>query len=365
MIDESMDKEQMAQPPQPYEFRSQSTWKRLLIMVGGVLMNLLLAFLLFWLILFKWGETYIPADNAKYGFIYHPIAHEIGLLDGDRVLQVGSVEVKDARDIAKSLLLDDPKTLTVLRNGAIFEIDVPEDYAKQMLAEEVKQFADYRFPTIVDSVIPASNAAKGGLMKNDSIVSVNEKEVIFFNEFSKELGNNKDSQIIIGFYRNGELMQDNFDVDGNGKLGFVPKSPAMLLGYDNLEYGFWEALPAGVSKGVNILVDYVKQFKLVFSREGAKQLGGFGAIGNLFPAFWDWQFFWYITAFISLILAFMNILPIPALDGGHVIFLLYEIVTGKKPSDKFMEKAQVIGMVILFALIIYANGNDIYRWLIK
>ena len=365
MIDESMDKQQMAQPPQPWEFRSQSTWKRLFIMLGGVLMNLLLAFVLFWLILFKWGETYIPAENAKYGYTYHQIAYNIGLQDGDNILKIGSLEVKDVHDITKYLLLDSPKNITLQRNGEIIEIDVPEDFATQMLTEKVKQFADFRFPTIVDSIIPGSNADKGGLMKFDSIVSVNEKEVLFFNEFSKELSNSKNEQIIIGFYRNGEFIQNNFDVDSNGKIGFAPKSPAMILGYDSRNYGFFEALPAGISKGVSILVDYVKQFKLVFSREGAKQLGGFGTIGNLYHSYWDWQLFWYTTAFLSLILAFMNILPIPALDGGHVIFLLYEIITGRKPSDKFLEKAQVIGMIILFALMIYANGNDILRWLNK
>jgi len=365
MIDESLDTKQLAQPPQPWEFRSQSAWKRLFIMLGGVLMNVILAFLLFWLILFKWGEAYIPAENAKYGFTYHSVAHQIGLQEGDKVLKVNDFEIKHVIDIGKHLLLEASKTMTVQRGDSVFDIIVPADYKKLLLSKEVKQFADYRFPNIVDSVIPNSNAQKGGLLKNDSIVSINGNEVPFFNDFAKELRNHKNQQILIGLFRNGEYIEKPFDIDGNGKVGFAPRSHATILGYDIVTYGFWEALPAGVSKGFGILVDYIKQFKLVFSREGAKQLGGFGAIGNLYPSFWDWQTFWYTTAFLSLILAFMNILPIPALDGGHVIFLFYEMITGRKPNDKFMEKAQIVGMTLLIMLLLYANGNDIYRWLMK
>ena len=365
MIDESLDTKQLAQPPQPWEFRSQPAWQRLLIMLGGVLMNMVLAFLLFWLILFKWGEAYIPAEKAKYGFSYHSVAYEIGLKDGDKVLKVDTFEVKHVHDIGKYILLESPKTMTVQRGDSVFVLNIPTDYVKHILSLEVKRFADYRFPNVVDSVVPGSNAQKGGLMKHDSIVSINGISVPYFNDFANELSAHKNKQILLGLYRNGEYIEKQFDVNENGKLGYGPKSEVAILGYDTVEYNFGEALPAGVSKGLGILVDYVKQFKLVFSREGAKQLGGFGAIGNLYPSFWDWQSFWYTTAFLSLILAFMNILPIPALDGGHVLFLFYEMITGRKPSEKFLEKAQMIGMALLIMLLIYANGNDIYRWLIK
>ena len=365
MIDESLDKKQMEQPPQPYEFRVQKTWKRLFIMLGGVLANILTAFLLFWLILFKWGESYIPTENAKYGFSYHQIANEIGLQNGDRILKIDEFEITFVNEITKILLLDEPKTITVKRNDSIFKISVPENFAKQMLAKEVKKFAEIRFPNIVDSVIAGSNAQKGGLIKNDSIVSINGIEVSFFNDFARELSKHKENQIVIGLYRNEELIEKNLYVDKNGRIGYYPKSDTKILGYDTIEYGFFEALPAGVSKGIDILANYVKQFKLIFSREGAKQLGGFGAIGNLYPSSWDWQSFWYTTAFLSLILAFMNILPIPALDGGHVLFVLYEMVTGRKPNDKFIEKAQIVGMILLLMLLVYANGNDIFRWLSK
>jgi len=365
MIDESLDTKQLAQPPQPWEFRSQPSWQRLLIMLGGVLMNVILAFLLFWLIFFKWGEAYIPAEYAKYGYTYHSVAYEIGLQEGDKVLKVNDFDIKHVTEIGKYLLLEASKTITVQRGDTVFNINIPADYKKKLLSKEVRRFADYRIPNIVDSIISGSNAQKGGLLKNDSIVSVNGIEVPFFSDFSKELGANKDKQVIFGLYRNGEYIEKHFNIDGNGKVGYGPRPQALILGYVIVEYGFFEALPAGVSKGFGILVDYIKQFKLIFSREGAKQLGGFGAIGNLYPAFWDWQSFWYTTAFLSLILAFMNILPIPALDGGHVIFLFYEMITGRKPSEKFLEKAQMIGMILLIMLLVYANGNDIYRWLMK
>ncbi|MDR2928887.1 MAG: RIP metalloprotease RseP [Cytophagaceae bacterium] len=363
MIDESMDKEQLAKPPQSWEFRSHPAWQRLLIMVGGVLVNVVAAIVIFWLILFKWGEAYIPAENAKYGFAYHPIANEIGLHDGDRVLKVDTFIIDNVNDIGKYILLDGAKAMTVVRGDSVFDVQIPDGFALRMVADKVKAFADYRFPNIVDSVVPQSNAAKGGLLKNDSIVMVNGAEMPYFHNFTAELTKHKSEKVNIGVYRNGQLVSLSLDVDANGKVGFGPKSPADILGYRTIEYGFLEAFPAGVSKGMGILVSYVKQFKLVFTREGAKQLGGFGTIGSLYPAFWDWHTFWFTTAFLSLILAFMNILPIPALDGGHVMFLLYEMITGRKPSDKFLEHAQIIGMLLLLALLLYANGNDVVRWI--
>lgn len=365
MIDESMDKEQMQQPAQPWEFRAKPTWQRLLIMVGGVFVNFITAFAIFWLILFKWGESYIPANNAVYGFSFHPIAHEMGLQDGDRILKIDTFVIDNIQMVGRYLMLEEPSQMTVAREDSVFTLPIPVDIKKKLLSEEVRMFADYRFPVVVDSVIPGMAAGEAGLLKYDSIYSVNGIETPFYNELIAQLSRNIGDTVNIGVYRGSESLTLPILVNESGKIGFGSKSPSEILGYTIVKYGFFEALPAGISKGVKILVNYVKQLKLVFTREGAKQIGGFGAIGNLFPAVWDWESFWYNTAFLSLILAFMNILPIPALDGGHVFFLLYEIITRRKPSEKFMENAQVVGMIIVFGLVLYANGNDLFRWLFK
>ena len=365
MVDESLDREQMAKPPQPYEFRSQSVGKRFFIMIGGVMLNLLAAFFIFWLILFKWGEEYIPAEYAKYGFDYHPIAHEIGLQDGDRVLKTDNHEIETVRDIFNNIILNAPKTMTVLRGDSIIYLTIPDDYAKRLIAQKVNEFAAYRFPAIVDSVPLGSNAYIAGLQKNDQIISINDIETESFTEFRNELSNNKETMISLGLFRNGEFKQINCEVTTDGTIGFYPKHPGLILGYAQITYGFWEALPVGISRGITVLVNYVKQFRIIFSKEGAQQLGGFGTIGNLFDASWNWHSFWYYTGLLSVVLAFMNILPIPALDGGHLLFLGYEAITRKKPGDKFLERAQIIGMIFLLAVLIYANGNDIVRWLAK
>ncbi len=365
MIDESMDKEQLAKPAEPWEFRAKPAWQRLLIMVGGVLVNLIGALIIFWMILFTWGESYIPAKEAKYGLQFHPVMHEIGLQDGDQVLSMDQHTIESITDIAKNIFLEDVKSMQVKRGDSVLTIAIPHDFNKVLLAREVKMVATYQIPTVVDSVLAGSNADKGGLMKGDSIVSINDIQTPYFHQFSTQAKNNSSKTIQVGVYRHGEPDTLSILVSEAGTLGFATKGPDRFLKVETREYGFFEALPAGVSMGVNLLTNYIKQFKLVFSKEGVKQLGGFGAIGNLFPKAWDWTIFWYNTAFLSLMLAFMNILPIPALDGGHVLFLLYEIVSGRKPGDKFMEYAQITGMVILFSLLIYANGNDIFKAFFK
>ncbi|TCO07982.1 RIP metalloprotease RseP [Natronoflexus pectinivorans] len=363
MIDESMDKEQMNQPPQPFEFRSKPAWQRLLIMVGGVLVNFLTAIVIFWMILFKWGESYIPAENAKYGFYFHPIAHEIGLQDGDRVLMADTFKINTINTIAAHILLDNVTTLTIERDGSIMTLPVPAEFKQQILADEVRVLADFNLPVIVNKLQSGSNADRAGLKPGDSIVAVNNNKTIFFNQFARELNNSKDSEAIISLYRNQELLHIPVQVTDDGEIGFFPKTPNAIFGYTQISYGFFEALPAGINKGVSTLKNYVRQFRLVFTREGARQIGGFGTIGSLFAPSWDWQNFWFMTAFLSIILAFMNILPIPALDGGHVLFLIYEIITRRKPSEKFMEYAQMTGMILLLSLLLYANGNDIYRYI--
>ncbi len=365
MIDESMDKEQMKQPPQPWEFRSKPAWQRLLIMVGGVVVNFLLAIFIFWMILFKWGESYIPAENAKYGLHFHPVAHEIGLQDGDNVLSVGDFPVKTIGDISYNILLEDVSEMEVQRGKSIIRLDIPDGFQKEILAGQVRQFADFRMPVLVDSVVQGVNNHEGGIRANDSIVAINNVSTPFFHEFSAEMGKHSNDTVIVSLYRGGELLHQNVWVNELGQIGFLLKGPDEVFGSKTQTFGFFEALPAGINKGVKTLTDYVKQMKLVFTKEGAKQVGGFAAIGNLFPSVWHWPSFWYFTAFLSIILAFMNILPIPGLDGGHVLFLLYEIIVGRKPSDKFMEYAVTAGLLFLVALLLFVNGNDLYRFLFK
>ncbi len=360
MIDESMDKEAMKLPPQPWEFRAKPAWQRLLIMTGGVLVNFITALVIFWMVLYIWGQAYFDSDSAKYGFHYASVAHEIGLQDGDRVTHVDTFKVKTISDIARYILLEDTKDLTVVRNDSTIKIPIPEDFDQKILASGVKEFAVFQIPTVIDSVVPKHGAAKAGIMKGDSVVAVNGKPALYFHQFQDEIVSNAGKTISVELIRDTTLWAFDIQVSKKGKIGVGNKQPSFIK-IKQFKYGFWEAAPAGIKKGFNILIDYVKQLKLIFTKEGVKQIGGFGTIGNLFPATWDWYVFWSNTALISLILAFMNILPIPALDGGHVLFLLYEMVTGRKPSDKFLEHAQIVGMILLFGLLLYANGNDIFK----
>ncbi len=365
MIDESMDKEAMAQPAQPWEFRAKPAWQRLLIMVGGVLVNFIMAIFIYWMILFTWGATYVPVKSAKHGLYYHEVAKEIGLQDGDIVLKVDNFEVEESNDIARYILLENASQLTVQRGSEVIELSIPEGYDQRMISEEVKIFAQVRFPVIVAKLMSSSNAEKAGLIVGDSIVSVNQRPTIYFNELTEALKANKSNQIELGVYRADSLITLTTQVTDVGTIGFSPVSLSNYVSVERHTYGFWEACPKGINMGLDILVGYVKQLRLIFTKEGAKQVGGFGAMGNLFPSQWNWYVFWSNTALISMILAFMNILPIPALDGGHVLFLLYEMVTGRKPGDKFMEYAQITGMVLLLGLLLFANGNDIFKTFFK
>ncbi|MCG8581422.1 MAG: RIP metalloprotease RseP [Bacteroidales bacterium] len=365
MIDESMDKEAMSQPAQPWEFRSKPAWQRLMIMIGGVLVNFITAFFIYWMVLYTWGESYIPVQSAKHGLYYHEVAKEIGLQDGDIVLKVDEYKVEESGDIARFILLENAKELTVKRGEKTIYLAIPEGYDQRMISEEVRGFADVRYPVVVQETLSGSDADKAGLLPGDSIVSVNGESTAFYNEFTSSLAANIQKEISLGVYRNGEQTSLSLTVPKSGKIGFYLVSPEKYVDIQRHKYGFWEACPKGITKGLDILVGYVKQLRLIFTKEGAKQVGGFGAMGKLFPSTWNWYVFWSNTALISMILAFMNILPIPALDGGHVLFLLYEMVTGRKPGDKFMEYAQITGMILLLGLLLFANGNDIFKAFFK
>lgn len=363
MIDESMDKEQMKQPPQPWEFRSKPTWQRLFIMIGGVLVNFILALFIYTIILFTWGESYLPTRNATYGIHADSLAQSIGLKNGDHIISVDNKQIEDFSDIIPELILSEAHTLQVERNGQYLDVPIPEDFISKLISSKNLSVISPRLPFVVGDFTRESAGKKGGMQMGDSIVGLDGKSIIFFDEFKNSLQNYKNKKTTVHVFRGNDSLTLTVEVPETGLLGIYPKAPGNFFDLEHIQYGFFAAIPAGINKGFKTLGDYIKQFKLVFSKrtKAYKEIGGFYTIGKIFPSYWDWQSFWTLTAFLSIILAFLNLLPIPALDGGHVTFLLYEIVTGRKPGDKFLEYAQIVGMVILLALLVYANGNDLLR----
>lgn len=364
MIDESMDTEQMKQPVKPWEFRAKPAWQRLLIMVGGVVFNFLLALFIYSMILFKWGDEYIPLQQAPLGMEFNETAKAIGFRDGDILISADGVPFERyGGDMLTSIV--DARQVTVQRDGEMVSVYIPEDMMDRLLADSAR-FADFRFPFVIDSIPAGAPAALAGLQAGDSITHLDGRAVSY-SDFEEDRLNriktHAPHDITLTYVRNGVADTLSLATDSLYRLGVYATSLSQLLPTVRKEYGFFESFPAGVTLGVNTLKGYVSQMKYIFSKEGAKQLGGFGTIGSIFPATWNWHQFWYMTAFLSIILAFMNILPIPALDGGHVLFLIYEIVTRRKPSDQFMERATMVGMVLLFGLLIWANFNDVLRFI--
>nr|WP_306434552.1 RIP metalloprotease RseP [Phocaeicola coprophilus] len=367
MIDESMDTEQMKQPPQPWEFRSKPAWQRLLVMIGGVLMNFLLALFIYSMILFTWGDQYIALKDMSYGMKFNETAREIGFRDGDILISADGKELTRYNvDMLRSLA--EAREVVVLRDGKEEQILMPEISLLE-IAKEDPPFVDMLIPNVVDSVLADGGFAKAGLQKGDSLIAFNGTPLHSWNEFTEQLGElrlrseveqKSSASFSLVYSRAGVRDTVNVTTDDQFKVLAYSMNP----GYQptRLTYGFFESFPAGVALGINTLKGYVNDMKYVFTKEGAKSVGGFGTIGSIFPKVWDWQRFWSMTAFLSIILAFMNILPIPALDGGHVLFLLYELVARRKPSDKFLEYAQMVGMFLLFGLLIWANFNDILRF---
>ncbi|MCF6403576.1 RIP metalloprotease RseP [Chitinophaga filiformis] len=367
MVDESMDREQMAKPPQPWEFRSKPAWQRLIIMIGGVTVNLVLGFLIYAMMLWHWGESYLPTKNLTYGIAVDSLAQSIGLRDGDMVLSVNHEPVENFKAIPAEIILREATSIQVSRAGQPMDIKIPAGFIREMIKRK-GTLMEVRVPFTVDSVLPKSAAEKAGIRKGDKTLTVNGQPGYYFHEFKKSLQAYKNKTVPVQVLREGDTIQLFAHVPETGMLGMAPANPEKDFKLATREYTFFEAIPAGFSKCINTLVKYVQQLRLIFVSKEVKaneSLGGFISIGNLFPAHWDWIAFWEMTALLSIILAFMNILPIPALDGGHVLFLLYEIVTGRKPSEKFLEYAQIVGMIILFGLLIYANGLDIWRSLFK
>ena len=367
MIDESMDTEQMKQPMQPREFRAKPAWQRLLIMIGGVLFNFLLALFIYSMILFAWGDEYVPLQKAPLGLDFNETAKAIGFRDGDILVSADGVPFERyGGDMLTSIV--DARQVSVLRNGQEVSVYIPEDMMERLLADSVR-FASFRYPFVIDSIMPGQPAALAGLQPGDSITQLDGRNIAYF-DFKEEMlnrqkaANDSTSRLLtLTYVRAGVADTVKLTTDSLYQIGVAASLQTnKLLPVVKKEYSFFASIPAGVTLGVNTLKGYVSQMKYLFSKEGAKQLGGFGTIGSIFPATWDWYQFWYMTAFLSIILAFMNILPIPALDGGHVLFLIYEIVARRKPSDKFMERAQMVGMFLLFGLLIWANFNDVLRF---
>lgn len=361
MIDESMDTDQMKQDPQPWEFRSKPAWQRLIIMLGGVTVNLALGFLIYMMILFVWGKNTLPNTALPLGMGVTPLAQEIGFEKGDQILLVDGQPLDMVLDINKMLLVRSVNRVEVARaDGRRVTLQIPENIGDRMFSSGEMSILYPLLPAVVDSVAVDKNAFRAGFESGDKIVSANGFPIsdwLALRDF-----NSKNAGQTVAFVVERQGSRDTLQLllDDEGKMGVIPKSSIKI---NQVSLSLGESIREGFSYGYWTLFDYVAQFKYIFTKKGASQLGGFGAIGSLFPNQWDWRAFWASTAFISIILAFMNLLPIPALDGGHVMFLLYEMVTGKKPNDKFMEYAHMVGFFLLLALVIYANGNDLFRFL--
>lgn len=364
MIDESMDKEQMAGPPQPWEFRSKPAWQRLIIMLGGVTVNIIVGFVIYSSILYFYGRDVTTNEDIPQGFAVAETFKEFGFRDGDKVLTVNGEELLNVMDVNRYLFLRDVETIEVQHtDGSTETISMPEDIGTTMFKQDIlRPFQPLRSP-VIDTVDQAFPAYEAGFKKGDIITNVNGTAVSYWHELRQNVQKDVENTIVVS--RNGSLDTLTVTPTETGQIGVNNYGRDVNLGETKLSYTLGESITGGVGYGYDILKDYVKQFKYVFTKKGATQVGGFGAIGNLFPDKWNWLSFWQTTALISIILAFMNVLPIPALDGGHVMFLLYEMISGRKPNDKFMEYAQMIGFFLLIALVLFANGNDIYRWLFE
>ena len=367
MIDESMDKEQLKKPAEPWEFRSKKPWQRLIIMIGGVTVNLLLGFLIYILVIFAWGKTDINPNKLSNGLSVHPYLAKYHIVSGDKIISVDKQAVTSLEDLNKGILLRGARVFLVQHSDGTREtITFPEAIDKELFqAGAFPAFGPRSTSFSVDSVIKGGFAAKAGLKKNDKILVVNGRKTNYFDEFQSEIYKQRGKTTEMLVKRVNDTIAIQTQVKSDGTIGF--QSSTKLLedstAIETKKYSFFQSIAVGFTYGSNTLSDYVAQLKFIFTKKGATSIGGFAAIGNMFPAAWDWQIFWMNTALLSIILAFMNILPIPALDGGHVVFLLYEMITGKEAPQRVLEIAQYIGIVLLLGLMLYANGNDLVKWL--
>ena len=379
MVDETHSTEDLAAEPQEWEFRSKPAWQRLLIIMGGILVNFIGALVIFTMIFWHWGQDTLPLRNVNTGLYYSEIMLDEGFAQQDRILSIDGEEPETLSDVIQAIIIDKKRNVTVLRGADTIQLTMSEDLDKRYLAannafdkaerEKARNDKNYHkqhfvllsewIPCVVDSVFPDNAAYYAGIRKGDSIVAVAGVSTPCYDLMQAELQRHPCDSVTIDYYRDGALQQARMFIGDQGKMGVIVKRD--IFEFEHQDYSFWQAIPAGIKYGWDVLANYVKQMRLVFSKEGAQAVGGFGAIGSMFPAFWSWYTFWHMTAFLSIILAFMNFLPIPALDGGYILFLLVEIITRRKPSDTFLEKANEVGFWILIALLILANGNDILK----
>lgn len=364
MVDESMDTEQLKEPAKPYEFRAKPAWQRLIIMLGGVTVNLILGFLLYAMILFVYGEDYMKPEELPYGLHVEDRIEYLGFEEGDKIIGVNDVQPETFSDIRRSIFTMTVTDVTVLRNGRELQLSMPDDLGQILIDSNIREPFMMRFPSVVDTLIPGKPALEAGLQQGDSIIGVNDMESPFFNDIASYLRSRPNEEINLHVVRSGEKKTLAMTSGADGTIGFGPLLPGQRseFMFYSREFGAGEALVNGFSLAKETLEGYVLSLRFLFSKSGASQIGSFITIGSIFDASWNWEVFWRTTAFLSLILAFMNLLPIPALDGGHVAFLLYEIVAGRPAPQKFLEKAQLIGVILLLGLMAFAIGNDIYRW---
>ena len=369
MIDESMDEEFLKSEPQPWEFRSKKAWQRLIIMLGGITMNVILAWVIYSLMLYYWGESRFPVENVKYGFAADSTAQSFGLMDGDKIISYnGGKKFKNADKVGLEMLINNAKTLEIDRAGEKKTLTIPKSVYKDILANKGDGFMVPLIPCVVDSVKPESPLAKAGGKKGDRIIQLDSIHTEYYQQFKKELKNFKGTSTSVLVERADGNKKDTMRLDvavpDSAILGFyVENDPGKIFTIDEIHYGFFESFPMGAKKTYEQFIGYTKQIRLIFDPElkGYKQVGSFFTIGQQFSARWDWQRFWMLTAFLSIALAFVNLLPIPGLDGGHALFTLVEMVTGRAPNEKFLERAQMVGMIIIFGLMIFALSNDVLR----
>ena len=365
MIDESMDKEQLKQPAKPYEFRSKPAWQRLIIMVAGVTMNILLALFLFIILTYKWGDDYLPPQNLQYGLYADSLAQKIGLQNGDNIVAIDNKPVKNVLTVTPDIMTTrGAKTLQVKRNGSIINIPIPGSLISDLTHTKLTGFIDVQYPVIVDSVLKSDvHFIKGSLQKGDKIIGINNHSVQFYQQFDSLKKPYANKVVAINVLRGTDTVNVEAKLNDKSQIGFRQVYPDELFGTVHQSYSFAESIPVGIHKCFSTLSKYITGLQQIVSGKvkASESLGSVISIGNAFSAIWDWQHFWTLTAIFSVVLAFMNILPIPALDGGHALFCIYEIITGRKPTDKFMEYAQMVGMILLLGLMAYALGLDIFR----
>lgn len=370
MIDETKTAEDLESEPQPWEYRSKPAWQRLCIISGGVLVNFISALIIYAGIFAHWGQDELPLRNATLGYEYHQILLDEGFQNGDIIYSINGKEMFDFAETQQTLLLDNIdrcSEVVVMRGDSLVSLWLSSDFVPRINSERPKSIMSVRMPFVVKDFIAGSIAKKEGMLPGDSVVSINDQPMAVFADISQALKEHAGDSVKIGFYRLDSLEKAYHELTmvlpSDGKLGVQLKSPIEIFKVHHIEYSLLQAIPAGIKFGWNTLTSYVSSLKIIFTKDGAQNLGGFGTLGSLFPEEWNWASFWTITAFLAVILAFMNVIPIPGLDGGHIIFTLWEMITRRKPSDKFLTYAQNVGMFLLLALLVIANGNDLWRWI--